>query len=79
MPLLPLKLWKSQHLLLVRGGTIVKEGIRSLRKYRTSFDPSRSVDYFGKQSGKPSKKPNSDAQEDPLSIKHRNNRQIESN
>jgi hypothetical protein len=25
MPLLPLKLWKSQRLLLVRGGTIVKE------------------------------------------------------
>jgi hypothetical protein len=25
MPLLPLKLWKSQHLLLVRRGSIVKE------------------------------------------------------
>jgi hypothetical protein len=25
MPLLPLKLWKCQHLLLVPGGTIVKE------------------------------------------------------
>ena len=76
MPLLPLKLWKSQHLLLVRGGTIVKEGSRSMSKYRTSFGPSRSVGYFRKQSGKPSKKRNSDAQEDPLPIKHRDNRHI---
>ena len=76
MPLLPLKLWKSQHLLLVRGGTIVKEGSRSMKKYRSSFGRSRSVDDFGKQSGKPQRRRNSDAQKDFLPIKHRDNRHI---
>jgi hypothetical protein len=36
MPLLPLKLWKSQHLLLVRGGTIVKETRDQAEKIRTN-------------------------------------------